>query len=374
MHVVLSGYYGFDNVGDEAILYSIIRAIRNIKQEVDITVLSNNPKSTMETYNVNAVNRWNFKEISRVVKKADGLISGGGSLLQDQTGLKSIPYYTGIIKIAQWYKKPVFIYAQGMGPIRNSINKWIVKKTLNKVDQITVRDRNSKNLLASIGVTKSTSIVPDPVIGLDSSQFKNNWIQKQHIRNPIITVSVRNWPTTIPYKEKIASCLDQLVRDGNSIIFVPMHGKYDEIASNETAEIMTEKSYIAPYDSSIEEKISIIGQSDLLIGMRLHSLIFSSINYTPFVAISYDPKIDAFAAICEQSVVGHVEKNNWDDQRLLNHVNRALSNRTAQQTTFKNKVKKSQLEAQDTSRLALQLFSAGVPPTSNDVSISVGNK
>ncbi|WP_404455677.1 polysaccharide pyruvyl transferase CsaB [Virgibacillus necropolis] len=360
MHVVLSGYYGFDNVGDEAILFSIIRAMRKIQNEIEITVLSNNPESTMETYDVNAVNRWNLKEISTVIKKADGLISGGGSLLQDETGLKSIPYYTGIIKIAKWYKKPVFIYAQGMGPFKHRISKWIVKTTLNKVNQITVRDSSSKSLLEKIGVKKTTTILPDPVIGLDGSSFKNNWIQSQQIRNPFITVSVRDWPTAMPFKEKIASCLDQLVRNGNSIVFVPMHGKHDEIASKETADLMTERSIIAPYDASIEEKISIIGHSNLLIGMRLHSLIFSSINYTPFVAISYDPKIDAFASIYEQSVVGHVEKDDWDDKKLLDLVNRSLSYGVAKQDILKNKVRKNQKEALDTPRLAFKLFSTDI--------------
>ncbi|ASK62137.1 polysaccharide pyruvyl transferase CsaB [Virgibacillus phasianinus] len=371
MHIVLSGYYGFDNVGDEAILYSIIQAMRKVERSVDITVLSHNPGSTMETYHVNAVSRWNFKEISRVMKKADGLVSGGGSLLQDQTGIKSIPYYTGIIKIAQWYQKPVFIYAQGMGPIRSRLNKWIVKRTLNNVDQITVRDSNSKNLLTDIGINKSTSIVPDPVIGLDSSKFTNSWVEQQQISNPIIAVSVRNWPTAIPYKEKMASCLDQLVCDGYEIVFVPMHGKYDERASKETAELMTEKSWIAPHDSSIEEKISIIGQSRVLIGMRLHSLIFSSITCTPFVAISYDPKIDAFASICEQTVAGHVKKDDWDDIMLLYHVNQALATGGEQQRIFEAKVKKNQLAALDTPRLALQLFSTGVPHVSGDIGVRV---
>ena len=43
MHVVLSGYYGFDNVGDDAILFSIIPSSEKDSGSIDITVLSNNP-------------------------------------------------------------------------------------------------------------------------------------------------------------------------------------------------------------------------------------------------------------------------------------------------------------------------------------------
>ncbi|MFZ3578286.1 polysaccharide pyruvyl transferase CsaB [Virgibacillus sp. DJP39] len=356
MRIVLSGYYGFDNVGDEAILFSIIKSLKNENPEVRITVLSNNPEATKQTYHVDAVNRWKLKEIRNVLKQADGLISGGGSLLQDETGIKSIPYYAGIIKIAKWYKKPVFVYAQGMGPIKRRLSKWIVRNALNKVGKITVRDEGSKTLLQKIGVKKQSVVVPDPVLALDRNSFSNNWIKSQAIDKPIITVSVRDWPTDNPYKEKIAHCLDKLVQKGNSIVFIPMHGKIDEVTSMETAGIMTEKSFTAPADSSIEERISIIGESQLLIGMRLHALIFSAVTYTPFVALSYDPKIDAFAAICNQPVIGHVENNNWSGESLFDAVLETLSNETLVQSSLENKVKNHQKEALKTPKMALELF------------------
>lgn len=93
MHIVLSGYYGFNNIGDEAILYSIIQSLRRLEPEIDITVLSNNPEVTESLYQTKAVNRWNPAEILLALKQADGLISGGGSLFQDETGFKSVAYY-----------------------------------------------------------------------------------------------------------------------------------------------------------------------------------------------------------------------------------------------------------------------------------------
>ena len=211
VHIVLSGYYGFDNVGDEAILYSIIQAFRKLKSDIEITVLSNNPEETAKTYGVNAVNRWKFNEIGAVLKEADGLVSGGGSLLQDKTGLKSIPYYTGIMRIAKRHKKPVFIYAQGMGPIDKWISKYITKYMLNRVDAITVRDEASRDLLQTIGVKKAISIVPDPVIGLSGSDFGSEWLSSQSFYgDSYVSVSVRDWPSTVPFMEKIAQSLDLL--------------------------------------------------------------------------------------------------------------------------------------------------------------------
>ena len=366
MHVVLSGYYGFDNVGDEAILFSIISALRKLQIDIQITVLSNNPEATEKTYGVKAVNRWNIKEVSNAIKVSDGLISGGGSLLQDQTGMKSIPYYSGIMQIAKMYKKPVFVYAQGMGPINKGISKLIVRNTLNKVDQITVRDVASKKLLEDIGIRKSIGLVPDPVMGLNGASFRSSWLEenysvttdasKSRLKHYIV-VSVRDWPTAIEYKQKIADSLDQLAKHGETIVFVPMHGDQDAKTSEEVGQMMQERSLISPADLSIEEKISIIGHSKLLIGMRLHSLIFSSIYYTPFIAISYDPKIDAFAKIAGQPIIGHVEQDNWDGNKLYEQAVIILQNRDSLVDTMRTTIQPIQNQALDTAKLALDAFS-----------------
>ncbi len=359
MHVVLSGYYGFDNVGDDAILLSIIQALRKCQPDIDITVLSNNPAATEKTYGVKAVNRWKMNEIKQVLKTADGLISGGGSLMQDQTGMKTIPYYAGVIQIAKWLKKPVFVYAQGMGPINHPVSKFIVRKAFNKV-KITVRDKASQSLLTEIGVKNESLIVPDPVIGLNGSTFHTDWLADASLSaNTYIAISVRDWPSTVDYKQKIANSLDQLVRHGEQIVFLPMHGEHDAKSSQEVAALMQEKSIIAPADLSIEEKIAVIGQSKLLIGMRLHSLIFSSIYATPFIAISYDPKIDAFAEIMDQPIVGHVEVDNWDGTLLFEQTVKVIEQLPTIQENMHQKVQAFQAAAETTAKLALEAFTKG---------------
>ncbi|MEN2767345.1 polysaccharide pyruvyl transferase CsaB [Ornithinibacillus xuwenensis] len=356
MHVVLSGYYGFDNVGDEAILFSIIHALRNAQPDINITVLSNNPEKTMQTYQVNSVNRRSLWAVRKVIKQSDGLISGGGSLLQDVTGPMSIPYYTGIIQLAKFYRKPVFIYAQGMGPINRKLSKWIVKVTLNKADGITVRDDNSRNLLKTIGVKSDARIAPDPVLGLDSSSFISSWLEEQKIETPIIAVSVRNWKEHRAYKERIAKCLDRLVQNGMTVIFVPMHGIHDYEASQDVASFMQEKSLISPHDATIEEKISLIGASTLLIGMRLHSLIFSALRITPFIAISYDPKIDSFAMICEQPVIGDVTAKSWDENHLFEKVQYSIEMAEEHTLGLERRLQSYKQEAMQTAAGALQLI------------------
>lgn len=353
MHIVLSGYYGFDNVGDDAIMYAIIQALRKIDAGVHITVLSNNPAATEKEFGVSAVNRWKLAEVSAVLKRADGLISGGGSLMQDATSMKTIPYYAGIIRMAKMHGTPVFVYAQGMGPINKGLSKWITKSTFNKVDGVTVRDIDSLQLLHEIGVrvgrgkekltnawTRASfdmknsdvspahldgddvaAIVPDPVIGIDASEFHCGWLDNEMLDGRLagkefVSVSVRDWPSSFDFKKEIAAGLDLIAASGVSIVFIPMHGEHDDVTSHEIASMMQAESIVAPFDVPIEEKIAIIGGSKLLVGMRLHSLIFAGIAYTPFVGLSYDPKIDSFAAIARQPVVGHVVDGGWDGAAL----------------------------------------------------------
>ncbi|HBT71457.1 MAG TPA: polysaccharide pyruvyl transferase CsaB, partial [Lysinibacillus sp.] len=165
-----------------------------------------------------------------------------------------------------------------------------------------------------------------------------------------ISVSVRDWPSAIAYKEKIAHSLDELVRQGEQIVFLPMHGEHDLKTSQEVAALMKEKSLIAPADLSIEEKIAVIGQSQLLIGMRLHSLIFSAIYATPFIAISYDPKIDAFADIVSQPVIGHVEADDWNGVTLFEQAVTILESFTTVQENMRQAIIPLQNEATATAK------------------------
>ena len=355
MRIVISGYYGFDNVGDDAILLSIIQALKEENAAIKITVLSNDPSKTEDIYGVDAVNRWDIKQVVSALKQSDGLISGGGSLLQDETGFKSIPYYAGIMKIAQFHRKPVFVYAQGMGPINKGINKQIVKHVLKKT-YTTVRDEASKELLRNIGLKTNIEIVPDPVLGITLDSKQNNWWNQQSFQSPVITVSVRDWPSTVDFKKKVAESLDLAANHGNTIVFIPMHGEHDDRASRDVSGLMTQKSFIAPQDASIEEKIIMIGKSNLLVGMRLHALIFSSVMETPFIALSYDPKIDAFADISGQPVAGHVNETGWDAVSLYEKIEMMLKMEEEEVKKLRETITPLKQKAKETARKAIRHF------------------
>ena len=114
--VVISGYYGFANAGDEAMLAAIVGSLKDIIPDVSITVITGNCRMTRENHNVQAVHRLNFFAIAAAIRRCDILISGGGSLLQDVTSARSLYYYLWIMKIALFFNKPVMLYARASAP------------------------------------------------------------------------------------------------------------------------------------------------------------------------------------------------------------------------------------------------------------------
>ena len=100
---VISGYIGFDNFGDEAIAQVLTSYLKASGAE-KITVLSSNPEKTANFYGVDSIN---FLKFLRPIIESDVLISGGGSLLQDITSLKSLIYYLAVITTALVLNKKV---------------------------------------------------------------------------------------------------------------------------------------------------------------------------------------------------------------------------------------------------------------------------
>ncbi len=354
MRVLISGYYGYHNVGDEAILKSIITALREEKPEVEIVVLSNDIEYTKKTYNVEAINRWSIVDIFKNLKKSNGLISGGGSLLQDVTSKRAVKYYIGIMALCKLAKKPYFIYAQGIGPINDNLNKKITKKYLNNSNYITLRDNESKDFVKSIGVTKEIEIVPDPVMGYSIENFESD-ICKNYGDN-FISISVRDWDSAkVDFLENIKDTCDKLVDNGYNVVFVPMHGKYDYETSKKIVDSMRNTCEILPYDCSIEEKIFCIKKSKLMIGMRLHALIFSATVNTPMIGISYDPKIDSFLSLVNQPLIGSVD-DNWSSNDLLNMSLDILKNHDKHKKDLINYSNKLKENAKLTAKKAIKVL------------------
>ncbi|KJR97410.1 MAG: polysaccharide pyruvyl transferase [Peptococcaceae bacterium BRH_c4a] len=325
--VVISGYYGFKNNGDEAMLYAMLKALDQRIQGLVPVVLSRDPQSTSDFFGVRAVPRNDLGLIISELRKADLLISGGGGLLQDVTGPNSILYYLGIVILARMMKKPVFFYGQGIGPVRTGLGRTLMRLVANKVGFITVRDGESKAELFDLGVVRpKVEVTADPALGLDTGEINTDLGVRIlagagiPAGEEMVGVSVREWKGRGEYKTVIARFCDELMSRGQKVIFLPMHYPGDVLVSREIASMMKKAPYIIEKQLNFKEMLSLMMHTRLVVGMRLHFLIFGAILNIPMVGISYDPKVDSFLSLVDMPAGGSVEKLEYNE--LLRCINR----------------------------------------------------
>jgi polysaccharide pyruvyl transferase WcaK-like protein len=77
--LVIAGYYGFGNWGDEAALAVLIRYLREALPHARIVVLSHDPAQTARLHGTEAINRWNLFEVHRALARASGFLLGPGA-------------------------------------------------------------------------------------------------------------------------------------------------------------------------------------------------------------------------------------------------------------------------------------------------------
>ena len=356
--VLMSGYYGYNNAGDDAILQAIHSSITDASPNISITVLAKSPKNLQKRYGYNAVGRFNLFALLFEVIKCDVLISGGGSLLQDHTSTRSLLYYLFIIRLAKLFRKKVMLYANGIGPINKKHNRRRVRKTISKVDIITLRDRFSSDVLRNMGIMRDDlHITADPVFLMDGLPKESALSLLSSFEfpteKPFIAIAVRSVYNGDEFYKKMAQYCDSLYAEtGQNIAFVVMQSPNDYVASRNIQRFMSSPSYIFDKQFSSKELIGIIGASAITISMRLHTLVFAARMAVPLLGIRYDPKIDYYLNTLSMPSLGSI--SDFDaahafqvTQELLqnhNHYTSILLERVPQQEQAANSDKKYLLD------------------------------
>jgi polysaccharide pyruvyl transferase CsaB len=283
MKVLLSGYYGYGNIGDEAVLESIIKGLRERDPEIKITVLS--PR------------RYKLFSIFFQLLQTDVFISGGGTLFQNATSNHSFLYYIGLVWLAKLLRKKVMVFAQGFGPLNGRINR---RSILNKVDLITLRDKVSMDRIKELGVNRPPiKLTADPTFYLSFVSVKNE--------RPMVGIVIRELPRKEDY-QKLAKTLDWLVQTYKyAPLLLLFHPKRDRKAALTLADLMVDRPKIMDQDADPGVMLTTISQLDLLIGMRLHSLMFATMCNVPMLGLSYDPKVEAFMQEIDQPYIKTAE-------------------------------------------------------------------
>ncbi len=359
--VVISGYHGFKNSGDEALLYAILTTLREKKPDIDVTVLSKTPEETARVYDVKSISRYSFLKIRKEMKKSGMLLFGGGSLLQDVTSSKSLIYYLLVILLAQKCKLKTMLYANGVGPINKKLNRKLASFILNRVDIITLRDDKSDEELRNMKVVKPKIVITaDPAFTLDadnslSGKYFTNMAGVPSGTN-LCVISLREWKNAIiGFEEKVAKLCDFMVEEYNiSPLFVPMQYPVDLEISKKVISLMKNKAYVINRELTVPEMFSVLSETEFVIGMRLHSLIYATTLGIPAMAFVYDPKISAFMNSLNQPDWINVETMDLDKSKEI--LRRVITERELRREEIKKTNKILKKLAKENADYAMELI------------------
>lgn len=310
MRIALSGYYGFGNTGDEAVLDATLAGLRHRLPGVEPVVLSSNPDQTAREHGVDARPRWPLREVMRTVRECDLLLSGGGTLLQDATSLRSLWYYTQVTAVAKRCGVPYAIFAQGIGPISTWLGRRWARNCLRHAAAITVRDPASQRLALQLGgASVEVELAADPALLLEPVRTERveQVLGRLAADRPIVGVAPRPWQRA----ERAFAALSEvgrLAREdwGATVVVLPFQRGEDLRVAQEVAQAISDAVVVGDALNA-GELLAVVSRLDLLVGMRLHALIFAASQAVPAVGVSYDPKVASFCELAAQPCVSLTE-------------------------------------------------------------------
>lgn len=362
---IISGYYGFRNIGDDALLKSILKDLKSFKPDIRLMVLSRIPAGTARDFQVPSINRANIIRIWQAMRKSKAFIYGGGNLLQDNTSTRSLFFYLSMVWLAKRLDLKVMFYANGIGPLKKSLNRLLTKKIMNKVDVITLREALSFDELKHMEISKPRILLTaDAALtvmdGYDS--IGTGIVERLGLDNgkPLLGISLRKYPghekvEHEKYETVIARAIDHMAdRYGIYPVFFPMQHPEDVPILENVAAKMQNGSYIVKDKLDIQETYELISSFRMLIAMRLHALIFSTVAAVPMIGLVYDPKIQGFLDCIQQPSAGDVLELDYD--RLTELADRVWENSAQIKVQLAQSIPLLKEKARENARVAVELI------------------
>lgn len=364
---IISGYYGFRNIGDDALLMSIINDLKRFKPDIRLMILSKIPIGTSKDFNVASISRINMLRIHQAMKNSKVFIYGGGNLLQDNTSTRSLFYYLSTVWLAKSLNLKVMFYANGIGPLKNPTNRLLTKKILDRVDVITLREKLSFEELKMLDIAKPRILltsdaaltINDSYGSTDTDILRQLGIQSNR---PLLGISLRKYPghekvEHEKYESVIAQAADHMASTyGAYPVFFPMQHPDDVPILENVAAKMKSQSYIVKEKLDIIQTFDLISKTHVVLGMRLHSLVFATVAAVPMVGLVYDPKIQGFLDCIDQPSAGDVRT--LDYEYLVGLLEKVWQNREAISVRLEESIPSLKEKARENARVAVELISS----------------
>lgn len=270
--VMVCGYYGFANGGDEAISLAIAEGLA--AQRASAVFLSANPEHTAKLTGARAISRTDLRAILREMNEVDTFLLGGGGLLQDKTSWRNLVYYLGLLRLAKARGLRAAVFNQSIGPLSER-GKSMVKAALNGVPAV-VRDRQSQALLHELGI--DAALGGDPALLLSSAMPKN-------AAGEVIIAPRGDVTASLPALQGLTT---RLRGHGISTLAVAYMPTEDGAAAHALG---ADRTLVT---ADPQQLLDATRGARFVVGVRLHALILAAAAEVPFAGLSYDPKVEGF--------------------------------------------------------------------------------
>jgi polysaccharide pyruvyl transferase CsaB len=293
--VLVSAWIGSENLGDELLFACLKRRLAELG--VVVEAVSKDPTSTERLHGVHAVHHYDYAGVSRALLRCDGLVFGGGGLLQDGTSVLSLPYHLSRIVLAKALRVPFIGLGLGVGPIRLRASPWMLRGALTGHRGLTVRDEASATTLRQYGVT-DVRVTSDMVFSLEPPRVPpGNQINLalRSYRDGLIPERYRLNPADDGLESTLARALDEVARRTRlHLRFLAFEGMRDELFNRRVAAQMATKD-VSFASLQLGNVMDEMARGRMTIAMRYHGGVTSIVAERPVVLIGYAPKVTALA-------------------------------------------------------------------------------
>ena len=293
--MLLCGYYGEHNLGDDALLQVLLQELPRCER----LLITASDKEAVQQLAPSAavINRRSLKATLYAALRTDVLVFGGGSLLQDSTSLKSLIYYLALIAVSRLRGGRVLLWGQGLGPLRRSISRTLVRCVLPLCTAISWRDDDSMKLGRRLAPGVPMWMAPDPVWQLPQrSWFGGGEIVVCWRPSPLLDSA--RWTLLLEALDALSDGLNVRVcwlafhqdQDGQLL---------DQLSTRHliSSRLRDRSHTVVP--STLDDVFAAFSTARLVVPMRLHALILAGLAGAPIAALSYDPKVEAAAGMAE---------------------------------------------------------------------------
>jgi polysaccharide pyruvyl transferase CsaB len=362
--VGISGSYGGLNLGDEAILESMVRQLR-ASVPAEITVFTRDADDTLRRHDVDhavPIRGMTREEARAEVEKLDLLILGGGGILYD----RDTELYLREVALAHEAQVPVVVYAVSAGPLNDPNNRKLIARHLNRAAAITVRDRQTMKLLEEAGVQREIVLTADPALLLEPDPIPADALTREGLdtQHRLIGFSVREPGPAAPdidvehYHALLANTADFMVaRLDANVVFVPMELKKQDVQHSHAVVARmqyAQRATVLKGEYTSPQMLALMGQFQFCVGMRLHFLIFAALRSIPFVALPYASKVEGFLQDLDMPTPPLKDVTTGG---LIAYVDRAWDIQGELRRKIKERLGQLQERARETNRIVIRMLS-----------------